>query len=88
MRFTLLLAAVAAVTTVPAFASDAKPVRPGQTLHDAANARVGVVDQVNSDGSVRIIFNSHFVTIPADKVSNTNGVAVTSLARDDLAKIR
>ncbi|MDO7842286.1 hypothetical protein [Sphingomonas immobilis] len=84
---TPIAAAVAADATGTATAVVAAPKR-GATLRDAKATRLGSIDRVNADGSVQIIFNSKFVTIPADKlVSGTDGVA-TSLTKAEVSKLR
>jgi hypothetical protein len=60
-----ILIATAIIFAAPAFAqsADAAPavstaeyVKEGRTVRDANNARLGKIDRVNPDGSVRIIF--------------------------------
>jgi hypothetical protein len=88
MRLTLLVAAVAAIVTTPAMAADAAPARAGQMLRDSRSARVGLVDRVNPDGSVRIILDSRFVTIPASTLTSTDGKLATSLSKSEIAKLK
>jgi len=85
MRFSLIVAAVAALTATSAMA-DAP--RPGQVIRDSGNARVGNVDRVNADGSVRLIYDSRFVTIPADKLEVKDNAVLVSLKKNEIAKIR
>jgi hypothetical protein len=86
MRFTALAIALAAIAT-PAFAADlpanaaAPVVRQGDMLRDANNIRLSTIDSVNKDGSVGIIFNGHYVTLPAASLSAANGKLVTSLTK-------
>lgn len=89
MRLTLALAAALIIAT-PALAqtAPASTVERGQTLRDANAARIGVIDRVNADGSVQIIFDSRFVRIPADKlVAAENGVN-TTLTKREIRRLR
>lgn len=80
-------AAVAADSTGTTPAAIAAPKR-GATLRDVKASRLGAIDRVNADGSVQIIFNSRFVTIPADKlVASSDGVA-TSLTKAEVSKLQ
>lgn len=91
MRFILAFVA-AALIAAPLAAesvatSGAVAPKRGATLRDAKATRLGTIDRVNADGSVQIIFDSHFVTIPADKlVASTDGVA-TSLTKAEVSKL-
>ena len=84
------LAAPAAAQTVESTSAvaTADVVKPGRTLRDASNARLGKIDQINADGSVRIIFDARFVTIPADTISVAGGEPVTSLTKREVSKLR
>lgn len=79
--------AAQAVESTPAVAN-ADVVKAGRTLRDSANARLGKIDQVNADGSVRIIFDTRFVTIPADTISVAGNEPVTSLSKREVSKLR
>ncbi|WP_448578656.1 hypothetical protein [Thermaurantiacus sp.] len=91
-RFALALAlAFTPALAGPSLAQDAAAMlelRPGQTVRDPANARLGKIDRVNADGSVRIIFEERFVIIPADKLVVHNGNVTTSLTRREVARLR
>jgi len=84
------LAAPLSAQTVdtPGAVSTTEEVKVGRTLRDANNARLGRIDRVNADGSVRIIFDTRFVTIPADTISVSGDTPTTSLSRRDVARIR
>lgn len=91
MRSSIFFAALIAATPLAASAQDATvpaQVRQGQTLRDANLARLGTIDRVLADGSVQIIYSSHFATIPASSLSVENGVVKTSLTRKEVAKLR
>lgn len=92
MRSLFLAAALAAALCTPAIAQDdaAAPTiaRAGQTLRDAKMARIGAIDRVYPDGSVRLIVDGHFATVPAASISITDGVVKTSLTRKDVARLR
>lgn len=82
------LALVAPLAATAAYA-DAPAVKAGKTLRDASNIRLGRIDKVNEDGSVRIIYDSRFVTVPADKVVVAeNGDASTTLTKREVSKLR
>lgn len=92
MRLVLAIAAavlIAAPLAAESVAtSGAVAPKRGATLRDAKAVRLGTIDRVNADGSVQIIFNAHFVTIPADKlVSAQDGIA-TSLTKAEVSKLR
>jgi hypothetical protein len=91
MRFILAFVATALIAA-PLAAESVAPsgtIAPkrGATLRDAKSLRLGTIDRVNADGSVQVIFDSHFVTIPADKlVVAADGVA-TSLTKAEVSRL-
>lgn len=93
MRFILSIAA-AMLVAAPAVAQDvatkvaAAPARAGQTLRDVNSVRLGTIDRVTADGSVKIIVESRFVTVPANTLSVVDGGVVTSLSKKDIRKLR
>jgi hypothetical protein len=87
MRFVITLAALSLVAA-PILADPAVPAyRAGQSVHDASDHSVGIVNRVNPDGSVEIIYNSQFVILPAASLSMTNGVIKTTLTRKQLNQL-
>ena len=84
MRLALVAIALAVVST-PAIASDLPSVpsapiaRQGDMLRDSNNVRIGSIDSVNKDGSVGVIYNSRYVTVPGDTLSLVNGKLTTKL---------
>jgi hypothetical protein len=68
-------------------AASAPIARAGQTLRDGANSRIGVIDRVNADGSVKVIVGTRLVTIPAEKMVSSNGVVTTSLSKREVSKL-
>jgi ribosomal protein L13 len=72
-------------TTTASPASDA--VKVGKTLRDAGNVRLGKIDRVYDDGSVRIIFGDRFVVIPADKLTVSGDEVTTSLTKREVSRI-
>lgn len=73
----------------PANATElAELLKPGRTIRDAGNLRLGKIDRVTDDGSVRLIFNSRFVTIPASTLSANEGNLVTSLTKREVSRLR
>ena len=89
MRFLTVLA-VAAAFAAPASAQSASALvaKPGQTLRDVKATRLGVIDRVNADGSLRLIVGSRIVTVPAETVAVTDAGVTTSLSKRDVAKLR
>lgn len=86
---TALLLAFAAPLATGASAAEAPAAKIGSTMRDAGDLRLGRVDRVFEDGSVRIIFDGRFVTVPADKISVAeNGDVTTSLTKREVAKLR
>jgi hypothetical protein len=86
MRLVLAAAALALLAS-PLAAETVAPKR-GTTLRDAKAARLGPIDRVNADGSVQIIFNSRFVTIPADKLTVGEKGVATLLTKAEVSKLR
>lgn len=88
--FTVLAATLLSAPVLAAETTDAAAVAPkrGMTLRDAKATRVGSIDRVNADGSIQIIFNSKFVTIPADKLVATAEGVSTSLTKTEVSKLR
>ena len=92
MRLALFAIALAAVSA-PAIASDlpSAPSAPvahqGDMLRDSNNVRLGSVDTVNKDGSVGVIYNSRYVTVPGDSLSLVNGKLTTKLTKAQLGAL-
>lgn len=87
MRF-LIAAAALGLVAAPLMAQTALPaIKTGATLRSSGNVRIGTVDRVNADGSVQVIYNSRFVTIPADKLTLVDNVVITSLTKAEVAKL-
>lgn len=87
MRFNLVLAAAFALSAVPALAQNDAAPRAGQTIRDAKSVRLGTIQRVNPNGSVKIIYRSRFATIPANTISVENGVVKTSLTKKEVGKL-
>ncbi|WEK42407.1 MAG: hypothetical protein P0Y64_13540 [Candidatus Sphingomonas colombiensis] len=93
MRLVIALSAAVFVATPLAAATlDATPAttvapKRGATLRDANATRLGTIDRVNADGSVQIIFNAKFVTIPADKIVASQDGVTTSLTKAEISKL-
>jgi len=92
MRLVTLAIVIAAIAT-PALAADlpssaAAPIaRQGDMLRDANNVRLSNIESVNRDGSVGIIFNGHYVTLPATSLTTANGKLATSLTKAQVGAI-
>lgn len=89
------LIAIALLIGAPAIAAEttntqAVPValKYGMMLRDANNVRVGTVSRVNADGSVGVIVESKFVTIPASALNIVDGKAVTTLTKREIVHLR
>lgn len=87
MRFAIAVAAIAFSATSVVAQSPLVPKR-GTTLRDANNTRLGTIERINADGSVRIIINSKFVTIPASKLVVNQNSITTSLTKPEVSKLR
>jgi hypothetical protein len=87
MRLTIAIATLALIAT-PVLAQTSPAPKRGATLRDANLTRLGTIDRVNSDGSVQIIFNAKFVTIPASKLIVAKDMVSTSLTKSEVAKLR
>lgn len=94
MRISLSIAGAILLASTPVLAQDAAApaavaqIRAGKVLRDVNAVRLGSIDRVNADGSVKIIFESRFVTVPADTLTVVDGGAVTSLSKKDVRKLR
>ena len=76
-----------AQTTSPAPAAPTETAHVGETLRDANMARLGTISDVAADGSVQIIYDSQFVTVPGKTLTVSNGVVKTSLTKKDVSKL-
>jgi hypothetical protein len=88
----ILIAASAAaliVVSSPVLSQVATPgaLHVGQTVRDASGARVGDIDEINPDGSVRVIYDTQFITLPAASLSVTDGAVKTSLTRKQINQL-
>jgi hypothetical protein len=87
MRIAIAIATLAFVAT-PLVAQTTMAPKRGATLRDVNATRLGTIDRINSDGSVQIIFNSKFVTIPANKLTVAQDSVSTSLTKSEVSKLR
>ena len=83
MRIALFLALAALSQTVYA-----EGYQNGQIVRTSTGAKVGMIDRVNADGSVRIIYGERFVTLPADSLKSEKGAVWTSMDRKGIDKLR
>ena len=89
MRY-VIIAATLALASAPAFAADAPPAKvahSGDMLRDANNVRLGAVNAVNKDGSVGLIFDSRYVTVPGDSLTVVGGKLTTKLTKAQLSAL-
>lgn len=90
MRRVLAVVALLAVSvpvaaeTVAATSPPAVLVHRGQSVRDSANARLGVIDSVASDGSIGLIVDAKYVRLPAGTFSVVDGKVVTQKTKRDL----
>ncbi|MDB5714603.1 MAG: hypothetical protein JWO15_2000 [Sphingomonadales bacterium] len=87
MRIAIALTTLALIAT-PVLAQTALSPKRGATLRDVNATRLGTIDRINGDGSVQIIFNSKFVTIPANKLVVAQDAVSTSLTKSEVSKLR
>jgi hypothetical protein len=76
-----LLLAVAAAT--PALAE----VKSGATLFDVDGHRLGKIDRVLEDGTVRTIVGTKMVRIPGSTVKDVDGKATTTMTKAQVRKL-
>ncbi|MFC3172682.1 hypothetical protein ACFOD9_00305 [Novosphingobium bradum] len=88
MRIAILALALVAGTPALADAPAATQVKAGAMLRDATGARITAISRVNTDGSIGVIVESKFITIPADKVSVVDGKVVTKLTKREIISLR
>jgi hypothetical protein len=82
----LATAAALLLVAAPAFAQG-DGLKTGLTIRDSAGKRLGTIDRVLPDGSVRLILGGRFVRIPADKVSVAEGKVTTSLTKREASRL-
>lgn len=87
LAFSLLMAGVSGVASAQttdaapaaAPAAESQPaVRLGERIYLASGRRLGTVDRLLSDGSLRVMTEQAFVVVPAATLSYVNGHHVTS----------
>lgn len=89
LRLSAFVAVALISTSIPAFAqAPADSIRIGKTLRGANDARIGTIDSVLADGSIRVIVESRYIVIPASTLTVADGIATTSLSRKDVSKMR
>ena len=92
MRYAII-ATILAVASAPAFAADAPAAavaavaHSGDMLRDANNLRLGAINAVNKDGSVGLIFDSHYVTVPGDSLTVVGGKLTTKLTKAQVSAL-
>ena len=91
----ILLGLAATVAFTPAVAQEASaPVeasasaaKAGQVIRDANNLKIGRVERVEKDGSVKVIYQSRMILIPANTLTVADGKVQTSLTRKEIGKL-
>jgi hypothetical protein len=84
MRY--IVALVALATPLPALAQTSATVTVGQTLRGPADSKLGKIDRVFADGSVRVILDGKLVVVPGSTIKVTDGKPVTTLSRREIAR--
>lgn len=84
----LAIAALALATPVLAQAPVAEMAKAGKILRDSAGATVGRIDRVEADGTVKVIFDSRVVAVPADSIKVVDGQASTTLTKREVGRLR
>ena len=85
MKISLMIAAL--IVATPVVAQDAQPIRAGKTLVDAEGKRVGKIERVMPDGSLRLIVGGKFVVVPAATISTKDGTTATSLSKREINRL-
>jgi hypothetical protein len=90
MKKLVMLCLIAGAAQVPlmsaaALAADqAAQVKQGSLLYSEDGHRLGTVYKVGEDGSVKLIYDSRLVVIPASTLSDVNGKLTTTLTKSDV----
>ncbi len=88
MKTLMIVASLFAAAPVAAESADlATAPKAGSVLLDGAGKRLGRIDRVMADGSLRLIVGEKFVTIPASTVSVKDGVATTTLSKREASRL-
>lgn len=87
MKIMLFAASLLVAAPVIAQTAEATGPRAGSVLLDGSGKRLGRIDRVMADGSLRLIVGEKFVTIPAGTVSVKDGVASTSLSKREASRL-
>lgn len=89
MRISSLFVAVASLAGALSFApiASAAEIHEGTKLVDASGAKIAFVDRVNADGSVSVIYEGRYLTIPANTLTAQDNVVKTSLTKADVRKL-
>ncbi len=91
MRNTTFSVIAAMLIAAPALAQGALAPKEGQMVKTADGQAVGRIDEVQTSGgqpvSVSIIYNEHFIHIPASTLSPGDKGLVTSMSRKDVSQL-
>jgi hypothetical protein len=98
MRIVSACVAAALLVAAPAFAQEAAPaataltVKPGQMIRSSDGRTIGRVNNARSSNgqlvSVSVIYNQHFINVPASTLSMNDKGLVTSLTQKEIARLR
>lgn len=99
MKKFAVLAALAAVVAVPAFAAETSQsvraateaagtvdVDAGKMLYSSTGHRIASVYRVTSEGNPQVILDGRLVTVPATTLAEVEGKLTTSLTKRELAR--
>ncbi len=87
MKILAALVAFTALATTAQAQTTARVVHVGEIVRTPTGARVGAVDRINDDGSLRVIHDDQFITLPANSITSQDGKVTTSLAAKEINKL-
>lgn len=88
MKKILSIVVLAASFAVPgASMAEAAQAKEGTMLVAADGSRLGAVYRVANDGSAQLIIKGKMATVPASTLSVVDGKLMTSLSKQDVAKL-
>ena len=84
----MIIGAVLLVASASAIAQNTgTTVHSGNYIFDTNHVRIGTIDRVLKDGSVRVIVGTRFVTIPGATITVADNDVKTSLTRKEVSHI-
>ena len=83
----MLIVALMCAAAVPAMAQQTA-VSKGMMLVANDGSRLGAVYRVGADGSAQLIIDGKMVTVPADKLTTTDGKLSTTFSKHEVLALR